>query len=165
MFSTGVASQCIYLKLYLHRQLIYTDCTLTLPASCLIFSYFVTLFFFFECKFYYLLCKYISITRQKSSKLFGCNSHLVLWRFNFLARYISFFSAPPPPFFLFTSWRIVTQRGLFCLAQLYLWWAAVIQQRLLNRTNSPGWNMLQRPAIYRIGVGAVFQGPAAVAAH
>lgn len=30
-----------YLKLYLHRQLVYTDCTLTLPASCLVFTYFL----------------------------------------------------------------------------------------------------------------------------
>lgn len=150
-----------YLKLYLLRQLVYTDCTLTLPASCLVFTYF-------------LLC--VSVTTYSANKfdlldrktancaaaiLTSLRGDLISSKIHFFSFFFFFY----PPFFLFTSWRIVSQRGLLCLAQLYRWWAAVIQQRLLNRSNSPGWNTLQRTAIYRIGVRAVFQGPAAVAAH
>lgn len=58
LFGAGVASEAfnqhalilflqhIYLKLHLHRQVVYTDCTLTLPASCLVFSYFLLCLFF-----------------------------------------------------------------------------------------------------------------------
>lgn len=120
-------------------------------------QFFLFLFLNNENKFQFLQRKAANCARAIPTSLCGDLISSKVYFFPFL-----FFKLC---FFLFTSWRIVSQRGLFCLAQLYLWWAAVIQQRLLNRTNSPGWNTLQRPAIYRIGVRAVFQGPAAVAAH